>query len=80
MQMLIKAQNFLCYHFKTKYEHLKDKIKISSYTQLSPEDYKFNSDHLEEWTNACKELLKNLKWLIYMSQVEDRIRQENTKN
>ena len=80
MQVLIKAVNLLGYHFKSKYEHLKEKIKLGTYEKLEPQDYKFNSDHMEEWTNACKQLLKILKWLIYMSQVEDRIRQENTKN
>jgi len=80
MTIFVKATNLLGYHLKTKYEHLKGKIRLTSYTQLIPQDFKFNSDHMEEWTNACKELLKVLKWMIYMSQVEDRIRQENTKN
>lgn len=80
MTVFVKAINLLCYHFKSKYEHLKGKIKLDGYKQLDPENYKFNSDRLEEWTNNCKYLLMNLKWLVYMSQVEDRIRQEKSKN
>lgn len=78
MQILVKAVNLICYHFKSKYDHLKDKVKLESYMQLQPENFKFISDRLEEWTNVCKYLLQNLKWLIYMSQVEDRIRQVHT--
>lgn len=80
MQVFAKSINLLGKHFQKKFNHLKEKVKLGSFTPLVLQRFKFNSDHMEEWTNACKELLKNLKWFIYMSQVEDRIRQENTKN
>ena len=80
IQAFVEAINDLGEHYYKKYEHLKDKVKLQSYIKIKPEDYKFDSDRLGEWTNACKYLLQDLKWLIYMSQIEDRIRQENAKN
>jgi len=77
---LVKAINQIGEHFQQKYENLKDKVKLNSFIYLKEEDYKFISDRLEDWTNACKYLLQDLKWLIYMSQVEDRIRQETSKS
>jgi len=85
MAEFLKAINQLCFHFSNKYEHLKEKAKLNSFVimnkdKIDDESIKFNSDNLEGWTNACKYMLQNLKWLIYMSQIEDRIRQETAKS
>eukprot|EP00344_Euplotes_crassus_P006757 CAMPEP_0197005352 /NCGR_PEP_ID=MMETSP1380-20130617/28853_1 /TAXON_ID=5936 /ORGANISM="Euplotes crassus, Strain CT5" /LENGTH=272 /DNA_ID=CAMNT_0042424453 /DNA_START=298 /DNA_END=1114 /DNA_ORIENTATION=- len=62
MQVFVKAVNLLGQHFQKKFNHIKGKVKLESFKALSLDRFRFNSDHLEEWTNACKELLKVLKW------------------
>lgn len=48
--------------------------------KIDDERITFDNERLDEWTNACKNFLQNLKWLISMSQVEDIIKVENSKS
>jgi hypothetical protein len=76
MQYFIQAVNQIGCHYQTKFEDYKSSVKVKSFVELKEDNYKFNSDHLEDWTNACKTLLLDLKWLIYMTQVEDSFSQK----
>ena len=83
--VLLEAVGMLWFHFKKKYEHLKERVKLDSFLpmdveKIDDERITFDNERLDEWTNACKNFLQNLKWLISMSQVEDIIKVENSKS
>ena len=63
MIILLEAVSMLCFHFKKKYEHLKERVKLDSFLQMDNEKIdderiSFDNERLEEWTNAWKNLLQ----------------------
>lgn len=70
MKVYLKGLNLLCSHFNRS-SNIPKKEK-----RFEGEPIKISADHLEE----CKYMLERLKWLIYMTQIDDRVRQELSKN